>query len=350
MSTPNPASPSRQPQNGPPPRKHNKKKSRSSWKAGFKSTPSSPSHSNLVEGRSTTATVHLTESSYSNTNTSCTATSTNNYNTLENTPLTTTSTLSNNNNQSRTNHDPQSLLEKDGKDSWSPQPQQPSNLKVDTSIKDNNTNNNGTTTTTAAATAAVGKGPSTPRKNEFLQNLDIQLIKLQREEDRGQGSPSGSKDTKHINGVPSAARSGSSTKVFDHELSQLLKTSAPTVAPVGGEGSQGISRVFLLWISWMFRREQSKRFNDDSSNISYCRCPWTIALIDDLRLRTLIGSISPADHPTVSLWDYLKEELTAADFESTQELKRERVANFLSVPIAFEKVCSHFCNATRYKG
>ncbi|KAF9584702.1 hypothetical protein BGW38_005510 [Lunasporangiospora selenospora] len=40
----------------------------------------------------------------------------------------------------------------------------------------------------------------------------------------------------------------------------------------------------------------------------------------------------------VSLWDYLKEELTAADFESTQELKRERVVNFLSVPVAFEKM------------
>ena len=63
-------------------------------------------------------------------------------------------------------------------------------------------------------------------------------------------------------------------------------------------------------------------------------------LLDDLKLKTLIGSISPQDHPTVSLWDYLKEELTAADFETTQELKRERVANFLSVPIAFEKVYS----------
>lgn len=72
---------------------------------------------------------------------------------------------------------------------------------------------------------------------------------------------------------------------------------------------------------------------------SHYRYLGTIALIDDLKLRTLIGSISPPDHPTVSLWDYLKEELTAADFESTQELKRERVANFLSVPIAFEKVC-----------
>ena len=63
-----------------------------------------------------------------------------------------------------------------------------------------------------------------------------------------------------------------------------------------------------------------------------------LALIDDLKLRNLLGSISPSPNPAVSLWDYLKEELTAADFESTQELKRERVANFLSVPIAFEKV------------
>lgn len=63
-----------------------------------------------------------------------------------------------------------------------------------------------------------------------------------------------------------------------------------------------------------------------------------IVLLDDLKLRDLLESISPSNQPTVSLWDYLKEELTAADFESTQELKRERVANFLNVPVAFEKV------------
>jgi len=62
------------------------------------------------------------------------------------------------------------------------------------------------------------------------------------------------------------------------------------------------------------------------------------AQLDNLKLKTLLGSITSAHQPSsVSLWDYLKEELTAADFESTQELKRERVANFLSVPIAFEK-------------
>ncbi|KAF9139061.1 hypothetical protein BGX30_008423 [Mortierella sp. GBA39] len=310
MSTPNPASPSRQPQNGPPPtRKHNKKKSRSSWKAGFKSTPSSPSQSNL-DGRSTAPAAPLTELSYgtntntnANTNANGSTASTNNYSTLENTPLT-TSALSNdiNSSQSRTNRNSQLITDNlEGKENRPPpQTQLPANLKVGTSVKESHTSSNITTTTTATKTGTADKGPPTPRKNEFLQNLDIQLIKLQREEERGQGSPPSSKDTKQTNGTPSVTKSGSSTKVFDHELSQLLKTPAPSVASVGGEGSQ--------------------------------------ALIDDLKLRTLIGSISPPDHPTVSLWDYLKEELTAADFESTQELKRERVANFLSVPIAFEKM------------
>ncbi|KAG0216879.1 hypothetical protein BGX33_011909 [Mortierella sp. NVP41] len=308
MSTQNPASPSRQPQNGPA-RKHGKKKSRSSWKAGSKSTPSSPSQTN-VEGRSTA----LTELSYgTNINSSNSgagrinnvndSVNTNihssvnaiNHNTLENTQLATST-------PNRTNRNPQSHSDREGKENRPPQ-SQPSNLKLDTTIKDTNANSNNTATMTTTTATTASKGASTPRKNEFLQNLDIQLIKLQREEERGQGSPPGTKDTKQVNGTPSASKSGSSTKVFDHELSLLLKTPAPTAptapaAPVGGgENSQ-----------------------------------------DDLRLKTLIGSISPQDHPTVSLWDYLKEELTAADFETTQELKRERVANFLSVPIAFEKM------------
>ena len=39
-----------------------------------------------------------------------------------------------------------------------------------------------------------------------------------------------------------------------------------------------------------------------------------------------------------SLWDYLREELLATDFDSHQELKWERVSNFLSIPVAIEKV------------
>ncbi|OAQ26303.1 hypothetical protein K457DRAFT_699154 [Linnemannia elongata AG-77] len=201
MSTPNPASPSRQPQNGPPPpRKHNKKKSRSSWKAGFKSTPSSPLQSNL-DGRSTGSTAPLTELSYGtntntnvNTNISGSTASTNNYSTLEMAPLTTSTpsndiNSNNNNSQSRTSRNPQSTSDNpEGRENRSlPQSQLPTNLKVDTSIKESKTSNNITTTatTTTATTAIAGKGSSTPRKNEFLQNLDIQLIKLQREEERG---------------------------------------------------------------------------------------------------------------------------------------------------------------------
>ena len=42
--------------------------------------------------------------------------------------------------------------------------------------------------------------------------------------------------------------------------------------------------------------------------------------------------------PPFSLWDYLREELLATDFDSHQELKWERVSNFLNMPIALEKV------------
>ena len=42
--------------------------------------------------------------------------------------------------------------------------------------------------------------------------------------------------------------------------------------------------------------------------------------------------------PPFSLWDYLREELLATDFDSHQELKWERVSNFLSIPLAIEKV------------
>ena len=43
-----------------------------------------------------------------------------------------------------------------------------------------------------------------------------------------------------------------------------------------------------------------------------------------------------------SLWDYLREELLATDFDSHQELKWERVSNFLSIPLAVEKVSSQY--------
>lgn len=42
--------------------------------------------------------------------------------------------------------------------------------------------------------------------------------------------------------------------------------------------------------------------------------------------------------PPFSLWEYLREELLAADFDSHQELKWERVSNFLSIPVGVEKV------------
>ncbi|KDN53531.1 DUF747-domain-containing protein [Tilletiaria anomala UBC 951] len=39
-----------------------------------------------------------------------------------------------------------------------------------------------------------------------------------------------------------------------------------------------------------------------------------------------------------SLWDYLQEEVLATDFDSTQELKWERVTNFMAIPFWMEKI------------
>lgn len=47
---------------------------------------------------------------------------------------------------------------------------------------------------------------------------------------------------------------------------------------------------------------------------------------------------SQKDAPPFSIWEYLREELLATDFDSHQELKWERVSNFLSMPPAIEKV------------
>ncbi|KAI0779867.1 eukaryotic membrane protein family-domain-containing protein [Fomes fomentarius] len=49
-------------------------------------------------------------------------------------------------------------------------------------------------------------------------------------------------------------------------------------------------------------------------------------------------NLDMAYEPPFSLWDYLREELLATDFDSHQELKWERVSNFLSMPIAMEKI------------
>jgi hypothetical protein len=87
--------------------------------------------------------------------------------------------------------------------------------------------------------------------------------------------------------------------------------------------------------------------------------PWTPPLSPSLDLPKAYASLPPSptllesyvslggDHvapgpspPPFSLWEYLNEELLAADFDSHQELKWERVNNFLNIPFGVEKVGS----------
>jgi hypothetical protein len=51
----------------------------------------------------------------------------------------------------------------------------------------------------------------------------------------------------------------------------------------------------------------------------------------------IISNRTP-DVRQISFLDYLKDELTVADFDSVQDLKRERITNFLAIPAAIEKV------------
>lgn len=61
--------------------------------------------------------------------------------------------------------------------------------------------------------------------------------------------------------------------------------------------------------------------------------PKSTGAVQSTKLAELANSAPP-----FSLWEYLREELLATDFDSHQELKWERVSNFLSVPIGVEKV------------
>ncbi|KAF9160021.1 hypothetical protein DFQ26_005970 [Actinomortierella ambigua] len=212
-----------------PQRKHNKKKSKS-WKAGFKSTPSSPLQS-AVSVKSHQPSSVLTEIPvHVNANTT-------------NTTIAASSKQAGGNGSGGGggNVPSDKLANKENSDLSSRLWAQSTNM----------------------ARSRAGSASGILGGEEFLQHVDLQLIKAQLEDSR-----------------------------------------------IAGVGSQGT-------------RPPSKQGSTDRPQAEG------------------FGS-TMTDHTTypiaVSLWDYLKEEMTASDFESTQELKRERIANFFTVPIAFEKM------------
>ncbi|KAF8936981.1 hypothetical protein BGZ58_003456 [Dissophora ornata] len=284
MSAQRPSSPTRLTPNGPS-KKHGKKKSRNSWKAGFKSTPSSPSQSTLDTHSSvlteiTAKTININSES-SNINIS----------------------NSNNNNSSR--------------------------IIGNISDRDKGITSN--------------SGINTVNINDGVKSIaSINSISTGNINDSVKGATSISDiSASNINGnakgVTSSGLIPNNSNDNDDSSHHIVTTNANNInIGAGASSNKGSDNANI---------SGNSRSSDQSSGGSYStnthgstdtnRLP--MALLDDLRLKDLIGSISPSHSTTVSLWDYLKEELTAADFETTQELKRERVANFLSVPIAFEK-------------
>ncbi|KAI8346051.1 hypothetical protein B0O80DRAFT_249451 [Mortierella sp. GBAus27b] len=213
MSTPAPPSPARQQPSGAT-RKHGKKKSRNSWKAGFKSTPSSPSQSS-VDTRPSVLT-ELTPSNNGADSSSINNTKHHDSYTAHSNALSSADAAVK---LSRPSTIAETTVEGVGKDDRQTQPQLQGKHVLP--AKDSTLPNAGTS----------------PRSPEFLQNLDIQLIKLQRDEERSQQSTTVSvtKEHKYPSGTSSISKSGS--KVYEHELSQMLKTQAPAIAR--SESSQG---------------------------------------------------------------------------------------------------------------
>lgn len=215
-----PPSPARQQPSGAA-RKHNKKKTRNSWKTSFNSTPSSPSQS-TVDTRPS-ALSELTPNQV-------------NSNTISNPSFKST--------KQQDGHSVHSsaLSSTDA----AAKPSRPSTIvetaaveRLNKDERQSQSQSQGKPVVSAKDGTLPSTGTSTPRSAEFLQNLDIQLVKLQRDEERSQQSTltGVSKEIKYPSGTSSISKAGGSSKVFDHELSQMLKAPTPTIA--GAESSQG---------------------------------------------------------------------------------------------------------------
>ena len=77
----------------------------------------------------------------------------------------------------------------------------------------------------------------------------------------------------------------------------------------------------------------------DSRTKAYASLPSSpVAQATPLALEETEQERQPPAQIPFSLWDYLREEILATDFDSHQEMKWERVSNFLQVPFAIEKV------------
>ncbi|KAG8858017.1 hypothetical protein FRB96_005508 [Tulasnella sp. 330] len=138
---------------------------------------------------------------------------------------------------------------------------------------------------------------------------------------------------------PAATRSRSSTYVNDHgdefDRPTTRRASASySVKPALSTGTA--SPKIELWSPPLSPMLEIK---------AYASLPSSPKLSSAALVATPLTSVKeqPArrsETPPFSLWEYLREELLATDFDSHQELKWERVSNFLSIPIGVEKILS----------
>jgi|ERR1700722_17135520 len=90
--------------------------------------------------------------------------------------------------------------------------------------------------------------------------------------------------------------------------------------------------------SYPLRGDESFFPRDESRTLHYASLPPTPISPSTPHSYSPPPLLSHLAAPPFSLWDYVHEEILATDFDSHQELKWDRVSNFLNIPLALEKV------------
>lgn len=177
---------------------------------------------------------------------------------------------------------------------------------------------------TVVAATALSSGESRPAPVEMATRASTGPSIDSEEKDRPAQDHAVTSPSQAVNGTPFNLHAGAAP-------SSLL----PTSARVQVERQRGPASPSNL--NHKIKDKFSLRTNPPPANFDGAAKSQACANLS----RPTCSELAPIDTSSLapfSLWEYLKEEVLATDFDSTQEMKWERVTNFIAVPWWIEKV------------
>ncbi|KAG0323169.1 hypothetical protein BGZ99_002901 [Dissophora globulifera] len=115
---------------------------------------------------------------------------------------------------------------------------------------------------------------------------------------------------------------------YSHRVRRPLHFNSSIRATTNGISNDGGARDFGLNATTVHTNTTTKAYTTTNPSANNHQVP--MILLDGIKLMDLLGCVSPSNTISVSLLRYLKKKWL--------ELKRGRIASFLSVPIAFVKM------------